>query len=84
MPGADPASEGLSNAERLQLNDPDPKGAEKMNQDMSSAPMPVQPKKSNTTLIVAVVVVVLCCLCAITAGVLYQFGDQILKALGLA
>lgn len=57
-----------------------------MNQSMPSepAPMPEQPKKSNTGLIIAIVVIVLCCLCAGGAVVLYQFGDQILKAMGLA
>ncbi len=51
-----------------------------MNQDMSSAPMPEQPKKSNTGLIIAVVVVVVLCLCCVAAGgayYLYQNGDQI-------
>ena len=56
-----------------------------MNPDMSSspAPMPEQPKKTNTWLIVGIVLVVLCCLCVIVGGVLYQYGDQIMKALGL-
>jgi hypothetical protein len=57
-----------------------------MNQSMppTPAPMPEQPKKSNTWLIVVIVVVVLCCLCLIVGGAFYQYGDQILKALGLA
>ena len=56
-----------------------------MNPDMSSSPAPVpeQPKKNNTWLIVGIVLVVLCCLCVIVGGVLYQYGDQIMKALGL-
>ena len=56
-----------------------------MNPDMSSspAPMPEQPKKTNTWLIVGNVLVVLCCLFVIVAGVLFQYGDQIMKALGL-
>jgi hypothetical protein len=57
-----------------------------MNQGMPPAPtpMPEPPKKSNTWLIVVIVVVVLCCICVIAGGVLWQFGDQILRALGLA
>ncbi len=56
-----------------------------MNQDMSSAPapMPEQPKKSNTGLIVAVVVVVLLCICCVVAGgayYLYQNGDKFFGA----
>jgi flagellar basal body-associated protein FliL len=56
-----------------------------MNQGMSNAPTlpPEKPKGSNTTLIIVIVVLVLCCLCALVVGVLYQFGDAILKALGL-
>ena len=64
-----------------------------MNQDMPSsepetvpppAPMPVEPRKSNTNtwLIVGIVLVVLCCCCVVAAGLLYQYGDQIMKALG--
>lgn len=57
-----------------------------MNQGMPSveSPMPEPQKKSNTWLIVVIVVVVLCCICAIAGGVFWQFGDQILRALGLA
>jgi hypothetical protein len=40
-----------------------------------------QPKKSNTTLIIAAVVVVVLCCCCITIGILWQYGDQILRAL---
>jgi hypothetical protein len=64
------------------------KGEEKMNQDMPSAPAPMplpeEPKKNNnnTWLIVAIVLVVLCCCCLIAGGLLWQYGDQILKALG--
>ena len=58
-----------------------------MNESMSSTPvptpMPEEPKKNNTWLIVGIVVVVLCCLCVIVLGVGYQFGDQILRALGM-
>ncbi len=57
-----------------------------MNQSMppEPTPMPEQPKKSNTGLIIAIVIIVLCCLCIVVGGLLYQFGDQILKALGMA
>jgi len=58
-----------------------------MNENMPSvptpAPLPEEPKKNNTWLIVGVILVVLCCLCVIVLGVGYQFGDQILKALGM-
>lgn len=56
-----------------------------MNQSMppTPAPLPEQPKKSNTWLIVIIVLIVLCCLCAIVVFGLYQYGDQIMKALGL-
>jgi hypothetical protein len=53
-----------------------------MNQDMSGAqaPMPEQPKKSNTGIIIAVVVVVVLCICCVAAGgiyYLYQNGDKL-------
>ncbi len=56
-----------------------------MNQSMPPAPAPMmeQPKKSNTWLIVVIVLIVLCCICAIVAAGLYQYGDQIMRALGL-
>ena len=56
-----------------------------MNPEMSSAPdpLPEQPKKTNTWLIVVIVLVVLCCLCAIFGAVLWQYGDQIIKTLGI-
>jgi len=52
-----------------------------MNQDMNSAPTlpPEKPKGSNTTLIIIIVLVVLCCLCAVAAGLLWQFGDALLE-----
>jgi hypothetical protein len=60
-----------------------------MNQDMSPNPMPApmpmpeEPKKStNTWLIVGIVLVVLCCFCLIAGGLLWTYGDQILRALG--
>ncbi len=53
-----------------------------MNQDMPANPAPDAPKKNNTWLIVGIVVVVLCCCCVVVGGVLWQYGDQIMKALG--
>jgi hypothetical protein len=47
------------------------------------APIPEEPKKTNTTLIIAAVAVVLLCCCCIGAGILWQYGDQIMQALGL-
>ena len=44
--------------------------------------MPAEPKKNNTVMIVVVVVVVLCCCCIGIAG-LWQYGDTIMKTLGL-
>ena len=45
------------------------------------APLPEEPKRSNTTLIIAAVAVVVLCCCCITIGILWQYGDQILKAI---
>ena len=53
-----------------------------MNQTTPPA-VPDQPKRSNTWLIVLVVLVVLCCIAIFVAGVGWQYGDQLLKALGL-
>jgi hypothetical protein len=46
-------------------------------------PDPVEPKKSNTTLIIAAVAVVVLCCCCIGVALLWQYGDQIMQALGL-
>ena len=46
-------------------------------------PVPEEPKKSNTTLIIAGVAVVLLCCCCITLALAWQYGDQIIQALGL-
>jgi len=43
---------------------------------------PEQPKKSNTPLIIGIVVAVLLCCCCIGLVLAYQFGDQIVQALG--
>jgi hypothetical protein len=57
------------------------KGEEKMNQTTPPA-APDQSKRSNTWLIIVVVLVVLCCIGIIVAAVGWQYGDQLLKALG--
>ncbi len=58
-----------------------------MSQDMPSSapsPAPAEPqKKSNTALIVGGIAVVLCCCCLAFVVVGWQYGDQILKSLGL-
>jgi flagellar basal body-associated protein FliL len=56
-----------------------------MNQDnyTPAAAQPEKPKR-NTLVIVLIVVLALCCLCAVAAGLAWQFGDSILKALGLS
>ena len=41
-----------------------------------------RPKKNNNTIIIGVVVVVLLCCCCIAIGGFWQFGDQIMQALG--
>lgn len=46
-------------------------------------PAPEEPKRSNTTLIIAGVSVVLLCCCCITLALAWQYGDQIIQALGL-
>ena len=44
---------------------------------------PEQPKKNNTPMIIGIVVVVLLCCCCVGAGLAWQFGDQIIQALGI-
>jgi hypothetical protein len=46
-------------------------------------PAPEEPKKSNTTLIVAAVAVAVLCCCCIGLALLWQYGDQIIQALGM-
>ena len=46
-------------------------------------PAPEAPKKSNTTLIIAGVAAVVLCCCCIGAALLWQYGDQIMRALGM-
>ncbi len=56
-----------------------------MNDNMPPEPVPApdQPKKSNTGLIVAIVLIVLCCLCIGGIVLAWNFGDQVLKLLGV-
>jgi hypothetical protein len=44
--------------------------------------MPAEPRKNNNTVIIAVVVVVVLCCCCLAAVGLWQYGDQIMQALG--
>jgi hypothetical protein len=48
-----------------------------------SDPTPVQPKKSNTGLIIAVVVILLCCCCVLIGVLGWNFGDSLIKMLGM-
>jgi flagellar basal body-associated protein FliL len=50
--------------------------------DQISNPTSGEPKKNNTTMIIIIVVVVLLCCCCIAVAGLWQYGDQILKAMG--
>mgnify|MGYP003536739483 FL=1 len=44
---------------------------------------PEAPKKKNTGLIIGIVVAVLLCCCCATLALGWQFGDQIIQALGM-
>jgi hypothetical protein len=46
-------------------------------------PAPGEPRRTNTTMVVAAAAVVLLCCCCIGLGLLWQYGDQILQALGM-
>ncbi|MBV6395218.1 MAG: hypothetical protein HFACDABA_00790 [Anaerolineales bacterium] len=46
-------------------------------------PMPEAPKKNNTMLIVGIAAIVICCCCVVGLGIAWQFGDQIIHALGI-
>ena len=52
-----------------------------MNDQISSNPMTDGPKKNNTTMIIIIVAVVVLCCCCITVAGLWQYGDQIMKAI---
>jgi capsular polysaccharide biosynthesis protein len=53
---------------------------------MTEAPTPMPPaspkKSGNTVILVVAAVVVLCCVC-IGIALLWQYGDALLKAMGL-
>jgi hypothetical protein len=52
--------------------------------EMNEMPVsPEAPKKSNTGLIIGIVVVVLLCCCCATLGLAWQFGDQVIQAMGM-
>ena len=54
-----------------------------MNEVNETSVSPEPPKKSNTGLIIGIVVVVLLCCCCATLGLAWQFGDQVIQALGM-
>lgn len=43
------------------------------------APIPEEPRKSNTTLIIAIVAAVVLCCCCIAIGLAWQYGDVIMQ-----
>ena len=47
------------------------------------SPAPDEPRRSNTPLIIGAVVVVLLCCCCVVLALAWQYGDQIIQALGL-
>jgi hypothetical protein len=47
------------------------------------APLSEEPKKNNTTLIIIIVAVVVLCCCCTGIFLAYQYGDQIMQALGM-
>ena len=52
--------------------------------EMNEMPVsPEPPKKSNKGLIIGIVVVVLLCCCCATLGLAWQFGDQVIQAMGM-
>ncbi len=46
-------------------------------------PDPEKQSRNNTPIIIGVVVAVLLCCCCISLGLLWQFGDQILRSFGI-
>lgn len=54
-----------------------------MDPNMSAQPAAPAPKKSNSWLIAGGVFVFLCCCCLIFVVAAWQYGDQVLKTLGV-
>lgn len=46
-------------------------------------PLPVEKKKTSPWLIVGIVAIVLCCACIVIGALAWQFGDQLMRALGV-
>ena len=46
-------------------------------------PDPEKQSRNNIPIIIGIVVAVLLCCCCITLGLLWQFGDSILRSLGI-
>lgn len=53
------------------------------NMDTPIAPSPVEKKKTSPWLIVGIVAIVLCCACIVIGALAWQFGDQLMHALGV-
>ncbi len=51
--------------------------------DFNPGPTPTPTKKNNTTLIIVIIVVVVLCCCCVVGVLGWQYGDQVLKALGI-
>ena len=54
-----------------------------MAENMGMPPLEEPKKKNNTVIIIVSVLAVLCCCCVIGLGIAYQFGDQVMSALGV-
>jgi len=46
-------------------------------------PNPENQKRNNTPIIIGAAVVVILCCCCIALGLLWQFGDSIMRSLGM-
>jgi hypothetical protein len=47
------------------------------------APAPQEPKKTNTLLITIIIAIMLLCCCCLAVALAWQYGDQVIQALGL-
>jgi hypothetical protein len=54
-----------------------------MNDNMGIPPVEAPANKNRTLMIVVAVIVVLCCCCIVSLLLAYQFGDQVMSALGV-